>query len=189
MERLAEVGAFDCFDKERRDALWGVLDQSEKPTSLLVGDLEQTPSFCPLSEAEEINWDYLASDQSPRGHVMEQFRSRLEGEGLPDAAEVSRMEHGRKVSLVGCAICRQMPGTAAGVLFMTLEDETGFANLVVWEEVFKQYRTMILTNWVLGVTGRLQVAEGVVHVIAESFWKPDFIREERRLPSSSHDFR
>ncbi|HUI68961.1 MAG TPA: error-prone DNA polymerase, partial [Spirochaetia bacterium] len=189
MERLAEVGAFDCFDEQRRDALWGVLDQSEKPTSLLVGDFAQTPSFRPLSEAEEINWDYLASDQSPRGHVMEQFRSRLEGQGLPDAAEVSRMEHGRKVSLVGCAICRQMPGTAAGVLFMTLEDETGFTNLVVWEKVFKQYRTVILTTWVLGVTGRLQVAEGVVHVIAESFWKPDFVQEEQRMASSSHDFR
>ena len=64
---------------------------------------------------------------------------------------------------------------------MTLEDESGFANLVVWEKVFKQYRTLILTNWLLGVTGRLQVADGVVHIIAESFWKPDFIAEEPRI--------
>ena len=120
---------------------------------------------------------------------MEQFRSLLERQGLPDAAEVSQMEHGRKVSLVGCAICRQMPGTAAGVLFMTLEDESGFANLVVWGKVFKQYRTIILTSWLLGVTGRVQVADGVVHIIAESFWKPDFMQEEQRLPASSHDFR
>ena len=137
MERLAEVGAFDCFDKERRGALWGVLDQSEHPTTLLVGDLEETPRFRPLSAAEEVTWDYLASDQSPRGHVMEQFRGLLERQGLPDAAGVSSMKHGQKVSLVGCAICRQMPGTAAGVLFMTLEDESGFANLVVWEKVFR----------------------------------------------------
>jgi error-prone DNA polymerase len=81
-----------------------------------------------------------------------------------------------------------MPGTAAGVLFMTLEDESGFANLVVWEKVFMRYRAMILTNWVLGVTGRLQVADGVVHIIAESFWKPDFIRAEARI-AAGHDFR
>jgi error-prone DNA polymerase len=189
MERLAEVGAFDCFDKERRDALWGVLDRSEQPTSLLVGELEEMPLFRPLSAAEEVNWDYLASDQSPRGHVMEQFRAFLERQGLPDAAGVSRLRHGQKVSVVGCAICRQMPGTAAGVLFMTLEDESGFANLVVWEKVFKEYRTMILTNWLLGVTGRLQVADGVVHIVAESFWRPDFMAEEPQMAPSSHDFR
>jgi len=188
MERLAEVGAFDCFDTGRRDALWGVLDQTERPTRLLVEGFEESPSFQPLSAAEEVNWDYLASDQSPRGHVMEQFREILEKQGLPDSARIARMEHGRKVSLAGCAICRQMPGTAAGVLFMTLEDETGFANLVVWEKVFKEYRTMILTNWLLGVTGRLQVAEGVVHIIAESFWKPDFV-EAQGAARASHDFR
>jgi error-prone DNA polymerase len=189
MERLAEVGAFDCFGTERREALWWVLDKAEYATSMLVGEPEDTPSFRSLSAGEEITWDYLASDQSPRGHVMEQFRPLLEKQGLPDASEVSRLEHGRRVSLVGCAICRQMPGTAAGVLFMTLEDESGFANLVVWEKVFKEYRTMILTSWLLGVTGRLQVAEGVVHVIAESFWKPEFLEETQRVGASSHDFR
>lgn len=189
MERLAEVGAFDCFDKGRREALWGVLDQTDYPTGLLVGQSEETPAFRALSAAEEVAWDYNASDQSPRGHVMEQFRGLLEKQGLPDAAGVSRMEHGRRVSLAGCAICRQMPGTASGVLFMTLEDESGFANLVVWEKVFKQYRTMILTSWILGVTGRLQVADGVVHIIADSFWKPEFVEKETRIAAASHDFR
>jgi len=189
MERLAEVGAFDCLDTERRDALWGVLDPGECPTNLLVGNTEELPSFRPLSAAEEITWDYSASDQSPRGHVMEQFREVLQNRGLPDAAGVSRMVHGKKVSFAGCAICRQMPGTAAGVLFMTLEDESGFANLVVWEKVFKEYRTLILTSWILGVTGKLQVAEGVVHIIAESFWKPDFLAREQRPAPASRDFR
>ncbi len=189
MERLAEVGAFDCLDVGRRGALWGVLDRGECPTDLLVGATEESPAFRSMSAAEEITWDYLASDQSPRGHVMEQYRPVLEKQGLPDAAGVSRMEHGRRVSLAGGAICRQMPGTAAGVLFMTLEDETGFANLVVWEKVFKEYRTLILTSWLLGVTGRLQVAEGVVHIIAESFWTPDFVRERERVSAASHDFR
>jgi error-prone DNA polymerase len=189
MERLAEVGAFDCLDTERRDALWGVLDRGERPTNLLVGDFGETPSFRPLSAGEEITWDYIASDQSPRGHVMEQFRTLLEKQGLPDTAAVTRMAHGQKVSVAGCAICRQMPSTASGVLFMTLEDESGFANLVVWEKVFKQYRTLILTSWILGVTGRLQIADGVVHVIAESFWMPEFAQEGPRASAASHDFR
>ncbi|HET6486276.1 MAG TPA: OB-fold nucleic acid binding domain-containing protein, partial [Spirochaetia bacterium] len=189
MERLAEIGAFDCFDRGRRQALWGVLDQSQCPTNLLVEENEEPPSFRALSAAEEITWDYLASDQSPRGHVMEQWRPLLQNQGLGDAAAISRLDHGRKVSLVGCAICRQMPGTAGGVLFMTLEDESGFANVVVWEKVFKQYRSMILTNWLLGVTGKLQVADGVVHIIADSFWKPDFIRTEAGVAAASRDFR
>ena len=189
MDRLAEIGAFDCFHTQRRDALWGVLDQGERPTNLLVGDFGEMPAFRPLSTAEEVTWDYLASDQSPRGHAMEQFRPYLEQQGLPDTAAVARMEHGSKVSIAGCAICRQMPSTASGVLFMTLEDEMGFANLVVWEKVFKQYRTLILTSWMLGVTGRLQIADGVVHVIAESFWKPEFVEQSPRIAASSHDFR
>jgi error-prone DNA polymerase len=189
LERLAEVGAFDCFARERREALWGVLDKREIPTNLLVGDVEEMPSFRPLNASEEITWDYLASDQSPRGHVMEQFRPLLSNQGLPDTASVTRLEHGRKVSVAGCAICRQMPSTASGVLFMTLEDETGFANLVVWEKVFKQYRTLILTSWILGVTGRLQIADGVTHIIAESFWKPEFGETSPRAAAASHDFR
>jgi error-prone DNA polymerase len=189
MERLAEVGAFDCFDKGRRDALWGVLDQTESPTSQLVGGFEESPAFRALSAAEEIIWDYRASDQSPRGHIMERYRLFLERQGLPDAQMICGMEHGRKVSLVGCVICRQMPGTAAGVMFMTVEDESGFANLVVWEKVYKRFRTMILTNWVLGVTGRLQVADGVIHIIADSFWIPDIIEPKQTTVAQSHDFR
>jgi error-prone DNA polymerase len=189
MERLAEVGAFDCFVKGRRDALWGVLDQTEYPTSQLVGRFEELPAFRALGAAEEILWDYRASDQSPRGHIMERCRPFLERQGLPDAQMICGMEHGRKVSLVGCVICRQMPGTAAGVMFMTVEDESGFANLVVWEKVYKRFRTVILTNWVLGVTGRLQVADGVTHIIADSFWIPDIMEPEQISAAQSHDFR
>ena len=109
MERLAEVGAFDCFDKERREALWGVLDQDERPTSLLVGELEETPSFRPLSAAEEVTWDYLASDQSPRGHVMEQFRAFLEKQGLPDAA--AGLPHGARAEGLPCRV-RHLPADA-----------------------------------------------------------------------------
>ena len=73
-------------------------------------------------------------------------------------------------------ICRQQPGTAAGVVFMTLEDETGFVNLVVWQQVFAEYAAIIRTTSLIGVTGRLQIQEGVVHLIAERVWVPQLSR-------------
>jgi error-prone DNA polymerase len=77
---------------------------------------------------------------------------------------------------VGIVICRQQPGTASGVVFMTLEDETGFVNLVVWPQVFAEHAQVIRTSSLLGVTGRLQVQEGIVHLIAERAWAPALSR-------------
>ena len=65
-----------------------------------------------------------------------------------------------------------LPGTASGVVFMTLEDETGFVNLVCWQQVFEQYAHVIRTTSLLGITGKLQVQEGIVHLIAERVWVP-----------------
>jgi error-prone DNA polymerase len=83
-------------------------------------------------------------------------------------------------------ICRQRPATASGVVFMTLEDETRFVNLVVWKQVFDKYSRLARTTSFLGVSGRLQVQEGIVHLIAERLWKVDLPRD---LPQpASHDF-
>jgi error-prone DNA polymerase len=83
-------------------------------------------------------------------------------------------------------ICRQQPGTASGVVFMTLEDETGFVNLVVWPTVFAEYGHVIKTTSVLGVTGTLQVQEGIVHLIADRVWVPQLSR--RVADVASRDF-
>ena len=90
----------------------------------------------------------------------------------PDARSVSTMADGRRVRYAGLVICRQRPGTASGVVFMTLEDESGFVNVVVWSQVYEQYAVLIKTSDFLGVTGRLQVQDGVAHLIAEAFWAP-----------------
>ena len=95
------------------------------------------------------------------------------------------MHNGSEVSYAGLVICRQRPGTAAGVVFMTLEDETGFVNLVVWSKVFRQYRPTILTTSFLGVSGTIQSQHQVVHIIARQFWLPDLPatpRSPRRSP-------
>ena len=85
----------------------------------------------------------------------------------------------------GLVICRQRPGTASGVVFMTLEDETGFVNLVVWQRVFERYAVIAKTSPFLGVTGKLQVEDNVVHVVAQQLWRPDL---EQPAAARSRDF-
>ena len=82
------------------------------------------------------------------------------------------LKNGENVRYAGLVICRQRPGTAGGVVFMTLEDETGFVNVVVWERVFQRYSVLAKTLSFLGITGTLQVEDNVVHLVAETFWEP-----------------
>ena len=84
------------------------------------------------------------------------------------------MKDGEKVDYAGMVICRQQPQTAGGVVFMTLEDETGFANLVIWQAVFKRYEVIAKTASFLGVTGTIQNQRGVTHLIARRLWSPRF---------------
>ena len=83
------------------------------------------------------------------------------------------MKNGARTRYAGLVICRQRPGTANGVVFMTLEDETGLVNLVVWEKVYQQHRTLVKTQSFIGVTGKLQVQSGVTHLVADALWAPE----------------
>jgi error-prone DNA polymerase len=86
----------------------------------------------------------------------------------------------------GAVICRQQPSTAKGVVFITLEDETGFVNVVLWPKVWTKYRVLVKTSPILGVTGRLESQQGVAHLIAEQVWTP---RLTRPVPTTaSRDF-
>ena len=114
----------------------------------------------------------MASDHSTGGHPLAPLRGELRARGWPDARTVSRGRDGQRIEYVGIAICRQQPGTASGVTFMTLEDETGFVNLVVWAQVFEKYAALARGASLLGITGKLQVQEGVVHLIADELWIP-----------------
>ena len=97
------------------------------------------------------------------------------------------MKNGDNVRYAGLVICRQRPGTAGVVVFMPLEDETGFVNAVVWESVFQRYSVLAKTMSFLGITGTLQVKDGVVHLVAEKLWQPRIrTQTERRI---SRDFR
>jgi error-prone DNA polymerase len=170
---LAEAGVFDGFESNRRTALWeakALAKYREDPLPLERSAPDR--HFARLSPAETIRWDYRTTDLSPRGHPLEVVRAGLRAQGLPDAAAVAQLPHGRRVRYAGAVICRQQPGTAKGVVFLTLEDETGFVNVVLWPKVWTKYRVLVKTSPILGVTGRLESQQGVAHLIAEQVWAP-----------------
>jgi len=186
--RLAEAGALSALDDGRRSAMWRVTSTGSAHAStssaqgpgsdrrrgrgLPVTARERMPLFAALDDAETINWDYRTTRHSPRGHPLAPLRRQLEERRLPDAKRVTAMKDGERVRYAGLVICRQRPGTASGVVFMTLEDETGFVNVVVWSRVFEKHAVLIKTTSFLGVTGKLQVQDGVTHLIADTFWIP-----------------
>lgn len=181
---LAEAGALECFGLERRDANWkirGLLPR--KNDTLTLPRADDKSSFTPLSLSEEIVWDYRASAHSTRGHPMQVVRPQLQALSLPDASHLSSMPNAQRVRYVGMVICRQQPSSASGVTFYTLEDETGFVNVVVWKQVYQRHRLLARTSRILGVTGRIQVGDGVVHLIAEELWSPP-VHAQTETPKS-----
>ncbi len=191
LESLAEAGAFACFGPfgpDRRGALWQVLgSETGGPPPLPLKSRESPPRFQSLNSLETILWDHQAAGHSVQGHLLKPRRAELAARGLPTAQELNGMPDGRSVRYVGLVICRQRPGTAQGVTFMTLEDETGFVNLVIWEKVFERNALLARTLHCMGVTGNLQVGEGVVHLVVETVWDPKL--EDRTLRLRSRDFR
>jgi error-prone DNA polymerase len=187
LARLAESGTLECFKPKRRDALWGALGvERVREAGLDLESVEPAATFNPLDPVETIHWDYAFTSHSARGHPLAPLRAALTRKHLPDAATVKSYENGRHVRYAGLVICRQRPGTAKGVVFMTLEDETGFVNLVIWERVFQQYEVLAKTAYFLGVTGKLQVQSGVAHVVAEKLWVPQL--DTQPTKTQSRDF-
>lgn len=187
LHALAEAGAFECFDLNRRDAIWQVRSLSRFVRDPLpLEPASSQISFSSLENDDQVVWDYRVSDHSTRGHPMRGLRHALEARGIPDATTVHRRAHGEELDYVGMVICRQRPGTASGVTFFTLEDETGFVNVVVWKRVFDLHAIVAKTAAVLGVTGEIQKADGVTHLVARSLWTPDVTLADQT--SRSRDF-
>jgi error-prone DNA polymerase len=186
--RLAESGALSGLDRHRRSALWRAHGAGRQAAPALVPD-ETLPRLAALDLFETIGWDYRTTGHSPRGHPLAPLRPELRARRLPDAAAVRAMRHGRRVRYAGLVICRQRPGTASGVVFLTLEDETGFVNVVIFKPAYEEHRVLIKSTAFLGVTGKLQIQEGVVHIIAERFWDPRRLIGARPASGGSRDFR
>ena len=174
MHALAEAGAFECFGLNRRDAIWQVRSLSRfAQDALPLEPASSQISFASLASDDQVLWDYRSSHHSTRGHPMQGLRHTLRSRGIPEATRVHSRAHGDELDYVGMVICRQRPGTASGVTFFTLEDETGFVNVVVWKQVFDRHAALAKTAALLGVSGEIQKADGVIHLIAKSLWAPD----------------
>ena len=148
-----------------------------------MDEREQRVDFAELGDFETIAWDYDATGHSPRGHPLEPLRSTLRAKGLPDAETISCMPDGTRARYAGIVITRQRPGTAKGVVFMTMEDETGFVNVVIWKDVFERFRILAKTSSFLGITGKIQSESGVVHLIADELWTPNLPVQPRKRRS------
>jgi error-prone DNA polymerase len=181
---LAEAGALDSFSLDRRTALWDVRRLTcIREESLSLPARETIPAFESLTSFEEVKWDYRTTSHSSRRHPLEPMRPSLTHQRLPDARTVASMKNGAIVRYAGLVICRQRPGTAGGVVFMTLEDETGFVNVVVWESVFQRHSVLAKTVNFLGITGKLQVEDNVVHLVADKLWEPTVKLQPTGAPS------
>jgi error-prone DNA polymerase len=176
-KKLAEAGAFDGFGLSRRDAIWSACEIVARAGDTLElsgdDDPKRRPKLPSLSSRQEVLWDYRTTHHSARGHPMLGVRPELERRRIPTAKALNALTDGTRAKYAGMVICRQQPGTATGVTFYTLEDETGFVNLVVWQPVFSKYSVLARTALLLGATGKIQSESGVIHLVVDHLWDPE----------------
>ncbi len=173
---LAEADCFRSMELDRRESLWMVrrLPDDDVLPLFAAQYVEDMPAevtaplpLMPLSEHTIA--DYQTMRLSLRAHLMQFLRERFRDEGVLSCAELVRGDEGARVACAGVVLTRQMPGSA-GVVFITLSDESGVCNAVVWHSVFESYRKEVMGGRLLLIRGKVQRSEeGVVHLIAESF--------------------
>ena len=170
LKRLANAGTFDSLGLDRRAALWQALSYDGRSLPLFDGlsTPDATPGTLPaLTADEQVLADYATTALSLKGHPLEFLRDELDARGVSPAMELQAIANDEPVSVAGIVLLRQRPSTARGITFVTLEDETGIANLVVFQDVWERYRKVALHSAIILVHGRLQRADEVIHVVAE----------------------
>jgi len=170
---LAAADAMRSMGTDRRQALWQAQALKDAP-ALPIFDHAETAAHGPdpdvalpeMPKAEHVVADYQTLRLSLKAHPMAFFRKSLRAQGFSAASQLPSLWHGQRVSLAGLVLVRQKPGSAKGVCFITLEDEGGVANLVIWPKMFKAYRATIMSARLLVVHGRVQTDGRVIHVVA-----------------------
>jgi error-prone DNA polymerase len=168
LNALATAGALAGLAGHRHRARWAVAGV-ELSLPLFEGTSirEGTPLLRPPTEGQDIVEDYAAVGLTLRRHPLALLRKRLTAMRIRSSAEVRELAHGQPVHTAGIVIGRQRPGTASGVIFVTLEDETGNTNVIVWNSVSERQRRELLQSQLLGVIGEVQREGEVLHVVAE----------------------
>ncbi|MEO5943219.1 MAG: error-prone DNA polymerase [Ferruginibacter sp.] len=171
LEKLADADAFRSINLDRRQALWEV-STKDRPNALFEG--QQAPDAVmeniqlPLmSDSEQVVQDYASTTLSLKAHPVSFIRDKLNQLRILSSADLKKGNNGDAVMVAGLVLVRQRPGTAGGICFMTIEDETGYGNIVIFEKLFEKFRKEILQSKLIMVEGKLQIEGEVIHVIAK----------------------
>jgi error-prone DNA polymerase len=189
LRMLAQIGALNNISQtslHRRDALWQVEKAGQRVGPLLEGVIEQDTGS-PLAQMEvedRLVSDYHGTGMTTGPHPMFYRREEMRRQNIKSAAELRAMANGRKATVAGAVITRQRPGTAKGLIFITLEDETGNSNVIVMPDVYERYRQQVLEPRFIRVSGTVQNQDGIVHLRAERL-EPLTVSEAQLV---SHDF-
>ena len=186
---LAQIGALNWVEgvEHRRDALWQVERAGKMEGPLLRQALGEEDSVQPLavmSTEERVVADYAGTGLTTGRHPMHYWREELRGGEVLTAGELKVRRDGEWVKCAGCVIARQRPGTAKGFIFLSMEDETGIANVIVTPDLYERERVTVVRSKFLLVEGKLQNQDGVIHIKAGKLTT----LSDRRIAMSSHDF-
>jgi error-prone DNA polymerase len=166
LEALASAGALKSLQGHRHKVRWAVAGV-EQPTALFptLERFEAAPMLRRPTEGQDIVADYRSLGLTLERHPMMLLRRQLDRHRYAAAAELPSMVSGKGIRVAGLVITKQRPGTASGVTFITLEDETGHINLIVWKKIADRQREVLLNARLMGVFGELQIESGVIHII------------------------
>ena len=176
LERLAEADAFRSLGAQRRDAIWAIRALRDTALPLFTAADSPRPApeiveppmvLAPMRPGRAVVEDYGSTGLSLRAHPVAFVRDDLARQGMVTCADLARLRDGRRITVPGLVLVRQKPGSAKGVMFITLEDETGIANLILWPSVFERQRRLVLTASMIACVGQVQKESGVTHVIAD----------------------
>lgn len=178
LERLAEADAFGSIGLNRRDALWQVKGLSDRPLPLFAAaddrdhrlrpeSVEPEVWLTPMTQGREVVEDYCSKGLTLRQHPVAFLRQDLDARRMMRCEGLKAIRDGQRVTVAGLVLVRQKPGSAKGVMFMTIEDETDIANLVIWTSLFEKQRRLILSAGMVACRGRVQREGDVIHVVAE----------------------
>ena len=184
LDLLARAGALSALAPQRRDAMWKVRAPREAQGSLFAGMALETeaPTLPPMSRRTQLLLDYASTGLSVSDHPMLEFRARLP-EWFSHSESLKKMSHGHQASVAGLVLVRQRPATSSGVVFITLEDEFGFVNLVLYARVFERFRK-VMRHPLLIAHGRIQKEGEVIHLLVDELAPLG----KAGFPSASRDF-
>jgi error-prone DNA polymerase len=170
LEKLADADAFASLNLDRRQALWRLRGLGEAPLPLFAAadalGAEPEVKLTPLTGGRELVEDYRTLQLSLRGHPLAFLRPELDRRRIVTCAGLSRLKDGTRVEVAGLVLIRQRPGKG-NVTFITLEDETGIANVILWQRRFEAQRRIVMGAAMIGVKGVMQKEGEVIHVVAD----------------------